>query len=125
VNLSPESEAHKVHYLGAWYVLVREVKSHARYKIRRMVYTSIQTLKDGFNLYCQALGRLNFIVFSSQSKEFRRDFVMSGLKALFLLVISNFPLQKCIFRCKTLGFGVYTAGLFPKTRVNNLSGVGA
>ena len=75
MNLSSESEAHKVHYLGAWYVLVREVKSHARYKIRRMVYTSIQPLKDGFNLYCQALGRLNFIVFSSQSKEFRRDFV--------------------------------------------------
>jgi len=87
-----------------------------------MVYTSIQPLKDGFNLYCQALGRLNFIVFSSQSKEFRRDFVEW---AEGIVSVSNikFSTSKCIFRCKTLGFGVYTAGLFPKTRANNLSGL--
>ena len=48
---------------------------------------------------------------------------MSGLKALFLLVISKFPLQICIFRYKTLGVGVCTVGPFPKTGTDNLSGV--
>jgi len=71
-----------------------------------------------FNLYCQGLARSNFIIpFLSQSKESSRDFVMSGLKALFLLVMSKFPLQNCIFRYKTLGFGVCP---FPKIRANNL-----
>jgi len=56
-----------------------------------------------FNLYCQALARSSFIVFSSQSREFRRDFVMNGLKVLFLLVISNFSLPNCIFIAKRWG----------------------
>jgi len=51
-----------------------------------------------------------------KSEEFRRDFVISGLKALSLLVISDFPLQNCMFRCKTLAFGFCTAGPFLKTR---------
>ena len=76
-----------------------------------------------FYLYRQALARSNFIDYPSQSKEFRRIFVISGLKALFLLIISNFPLQNCIFRCETPGFGVCTVGPFPKTRANNPSGV--
>jgi len=58
-----------------------------------------------FNLYSQVLVCASLLPFSSQSKEFCRDFVTSGLRALFLFVISKFLLQNGIFHYKTLGFG--------------------